>query len=91
MWDLAPAAQADSATSSSVSGGAWASGSGSWAGSLRILRIALAAPKSTMKAAGLFRKGAWPGVQPRRWTVYPELTEKVHVASDHHVIWAEID
>jgi endonuclease/exonuclease/phosphatase family metal-dependent hydrolase len=42
-------------------------------------------------AAGLFRKGAWPGSRPPRWTVYPELTEKVHVASDHHVIWAEID
>jgi endonuclease/exonuclease/phosphatase family metal-dependent hydrolase len=42
-------------------------------------------------AAGLFRKGAWPGSRPPRWTVYKELKEKVHVASDHHVIWAEID
>ncbi len=42
-------------------------------------------------AAGLFRKGAWPGSRPQRWTVYNELTEKVHVASDHHVIWAQID
>jgi endonuclease/exonuclease/phosphatase family metal-dependent hydrolase len=42
-------------------------------------------------AAGLFRKGAWPGVRPKRWTVYPELTHPVHVASDHHVIWADID
>lgn len=42
-------------------------------------------------AAGLFRKGAWPGSRPPRWTVYEELEEKVHVASDHHVIWAEID
>ncbi len=42
-------------------------------------------------AAGLFRMGAWPGSRPPRWTVYPELTEKVHVASDHHVIWVEID
>lgn len=41
--------------------------------------------------AGVFRKGAWPGVRPPRWPVYPELTEKVHVASDHHVIWAEIN
>jgi endonuclease/exonuclease/phosphatase family metal-dependent hydrolase len=41
-------------------------------------------------AAGLFRKGAWPGVQPKRWTVYEELTHPVHVASDHHVIWADI-
>lgn len=41
--------------------------------------------------AGLFRKGAWPGSRPPRWTVYDELKEKVHVASDHHVIWAKID
>jgi len=41
-------------------------------------------------AGGLFRKGAWPGVRPRRWTVYPELREEVHAASDHHLIWAEI-
>jgi endonuclease/exonuclease/phosphatase family metal-dependent hydrolase len=42
-------------------------------------------------AAGLFRKGAWPGSRPPRWTVYPQLKKKVHVASDHHVIWVEID
>ncbi|WP_422857749.1 endonuclease/exonuclease/phosphatase family protein [Flagellimonas sp. S174] len=42
-------------------------------------------------ASGLFRKGAWPGSRPKRWTVYPTLTRKVHVASDHHVIWAVID
>ena len=39
---------------------------------------------------GIFRKGAWPGVQPPRWDVYPQLTRRTHVASDHHVIWAEI-
>jgi endonuclease/exonuclease/phosphatase family metal-dependent hydrolase len=42
-------------------------------------------------SCGLFRKGAWPGSCPPRWEVYPELQEKIHVASDHHVIWAEID
>ena len=42
-------------------------------------------------AAGLFRKGAWPGVRPPRWEVYPELKRKVHVASDHHVIYADLD
>lgn len=40
---------------------------------------------------GLFRKGAWPGSRPPRWEVYPELTKKHHAASDHHLIWAEID
>jgi len=42
-------------------------------------------------AAGLFRKGAWPGSRPKRWSVYPEITHPVHVASDHHVIWVDID
>ena len=42
-------------------------------------------------AGGLFRKGAWPGTQPRRWSVYPQLREQVHAASDHHLIWADID
>lgn len=40
---------------------------------------------------GLFRKGAWPGTRPKRWTVYPELVRDIHVASDHHVIWADLD
>lgn len=42
-------------------------------------------------ASGLFRKGAWPGSSPKRWEVYPEIKRKVHVASDHHVIWADLD
>lgn len=40
--------------------------------------------------SGLFRKGAWPGARAR-WEVYPELTAPVHAASDHHVIFADID
>ncbi|MEL6293706.1 MAG: endonuclease/exonuclease/phosphatase family protein [Pseudomonadota bacterium] len=40
---------------------------------------------------GIFRKGAWPGSRPPRWAVYPELTEKHHAASDHHLIFADID
>lgn len=39
---------------------------------------------------GLFRDGAWPGSNPPRWDVYPELTHPVHVASDHHVIWVTL-
>lgn len=42
-------------------------------------------------ACGLFRKGAWPGKNPRRWEVYPELKEEMHAASDHHVVWCEIE
>ena len=41
--------------------------------------------------AGLFRKGAWPGSRPPRWEVYPQVARKVHVASDHHVIWADVE
>lgn len=40
-------------------------------------------------ACGLFRKGAWPG-KNARWTVYEELKDEIHVASDHHVVWCEI-
>lgn len=42
-------------------------------------------------ASGLMRKGAWPGSRPKRWDVFPTLTHKVHAASDHHLIWAEIN
>lgn len=41
-------------------------------------------------ACGLFRKGAWPGKSPKRWTVYDELEKEIHVASDHHVVWCEV-
>lgn len=40
---------------------------------------------------GIWRKGAWPGSRPVRWDTYPELTAKVHAASDHHCIWADLD
>lgn len=42
-------------------------------------------------ACGLFRKGAWPGKNPKRWDVYPEFEKEIHVASDHHVVWCEIE
>jgi endonuclease/exonuclease/phosphatase family metal-dependent hydrolase len=40
---------------------------------------------------GLWRMGAWPGSQPVRWQTYPELTRREHAASDHHLIFADID
>ena len=46
---------------------------------------------SKVTNAGLFRKGAWPGKQPPRWEVYPQLTKQHHAASDHHLIFADID
>ncbi len=44
-----------------------------------------------VRAGGIFRKGAWPGSRPPRWEVYPELVREHHAASDHHLIWADID
>lgn len=42
-------------------------------------------------ACGLFRKGAWPGSRPKRWEVFPELDKELYAASDHHLIWCEIE
>ncbi len=44
-----------------------------------------------LTAGGIFRKGAWPGSRPVRWSTYDTLTEPQHAASDHHAIWCEID
>lgn len=46
---------------------------------------------SRMTGGGLFRKGAWPGSNPKRWEVYDTLNRKLHAASDHHAIFADID
>lgn len=46
---------------------------------------------NNVQSSGLFRKGAWPGSRPKRWDKYPEIKRKIHVASDHHVIWADIN
>jgi len=43
-----------------------------------------------VQAAGIFRKGSWPGSRPKRWSVYPQLKKKIHVASDHHALWVDI-
>lgn len=42
-------------------------------------------------ACGLFRMGAWPGKTKKKWPVYEELKKEIHVASDHHVVWCEIE
>ncbi|WP_029355619.1 endonuclease/exonuclease/phosphatase family protein [Bosea sp. 117] len=41
--------------------------------------------------AGVWRKGAWPGVRPRKWEVYEDIEKPIHAASDHAAIWADID
>jgi len=42
-------------------------------------------------SGGIFRKGAWPGVRPKKWDVYSSIKKKQHAASDHHAIWADIN
>ena len=45
---------------------------------------------SRIEACGLFRKGCYPGKKPK-WPVYDTLTGELHAASDHHLIWADIN
>lgn len=40
--------------------------------------------------SGVFRKAAWPGSRPPRWTVYPELDRPERAGSDHHALWVDI-
>lgn len=42
-----------------------------------------------VQRGGIFRKGVWTA--SNRWEMYPELTSAKHGASDHHLIWADID
>lgn len=44
-----------------------------------------------IQGCGLFRKGAWPGKRPVRWTTYSNIKKEIHVASDHHVIWVDLN
>lgn len=48
------------------------------------------------RASGIFRRGMWPGVRPRKWESYPEIDPaqggaKAHAASDHGAIWVDLD
>ena len=40
---------------------------------------------------GVFRKGMWPGVRPKRWEVFDELTKPQQAGSDHAAVWVDID
>ena len=42
-------------------------------------------------SGGVFRRGAWPGVRPKKWEVYDTITKPVHAASDHHAVWVDIN
>ncbi len=43
-----------------------------------------------LKVAGLNRKAMYPGVQPK-WPIYSTISYKSQAASEHPVIWAEVD
>lgn len=53
----------------------------------------LLSPKLFAKvtAGGVFRTGMWPGVRPRKWDCYEELTKPHEAGSDHAAIWVDID
>ena len=41
--------------------------------------------------ARVFRKGVWGGTNGTLWPIYPTVTAKVHQASDHAAIYADIN
>jgi endonuclease/exonuclease/phosphatase family metal-dependent hydrolase len=44
-----------------------------------------------MRGGGIFRRGMWPGVRPRKWDAFPEVTREVEAASDHAAVWVDLD
>lgn len=44
-----------------------------------------------VQAAGVNRRGMWPGVRPKRWETFSEVTRPEDAASDHAALWADID
>jgi endonuclease/exonuclease/phosphatase family metal-dependent hydrolase len=44
-----------------------------------------------VRAGGVFRKGMWPGVRPKRWESYAELGRPEEAASDHAAVWVDLD
>ena len=43
-----------------------------------------------VNSGGLVRMGMWPGVKPKRWDTYDELTKDYEAASDHAAVWVEL-
>ncbi len=44
-----------------------------------------------VRAGGVFRKGMWPGVRPRKWEAYDELARPEDAGSDHAALWVDLD
>lgn len=53
----------------------------------------LLSPKLFAKGgkSGIWRKGMWPGVRPKKWDAYPEIKRKGQAASDHAALWVELN
>lgn len=41
-------------------------------------------------AGGINRKGMWPGVSPKKWDIFPEVTRPEEIASDHAAVWVDL-
>jgi hypothetical protein len=46
---------------------------------------------SVLNSGGIFRNGAWPGVRPKKWEVYSNITTEEYAASDHHAVWVDLN
>lgn len=46
---------------------------------------------AAVTAGGVFRKGLWPGVRPRKWEAYEELKKPQNAGSDHAAVWVDLD
>ncbi len=44
-----------------------------------------------VQRAGVFRKGMWPGVRPRKWDAFDTLTRAEEAASDHAALWVDLN
>jgi endonuclease/exonuclease/phosphatase family metal-dependent hydrolase len=46
---------------------------------------------SQIRAAGVWRRGVWGGKNGDRWEIYPEIKRPEHAASDHAVLWCDVE
>lgn len=46
---------------------------------------------ASVKAAGVFRRGVWDGRKKPRWKMYDNMKGQENGASDHALIWADLD
>jgi endonuclease/exonuclease/phosphatase family metal-dependent hydrolase len=44
-----------------------------------------------VQKGGVVRDGMWPGIKPKKWNVFPQLTKEEEAASDHAAIWVDLD